>query len=472
MIPLAYAALFGIPLLAALYVFLQRGSAHAVCHALVFGWLLMPLLQIEISGLPELQKETLLPPAIAFAAWISRRRTPSAIVPCWLDLPMLGVCSAPFVSSMTNGLGPINGVSEAFRATAYYGAPWLLGRLVLREPAGFVVLGRALLLGAAFYAPFCLLESRLAPQLHHWIYGLPGRVGWETVSFYGPLRFKASVFLQSPLELTPLMGIGAIFGWWLRRNVPGSGLDGMRGALLIAAATVAMLMGKSLGGFVLTVVGILVLAATRAWNHRIALVALMAVVPLYVATRASGAWDGMNFVEFVRDNISERRAESFLTRVENENLLVAKALERPVFGWAGWGRSRVYNEEGHDISITDGFWVIALGTTGWFGLLSWVLSLLLPVAMALARRWPRLRMRTLDAAALCALVPPLLHAVDCLANAMPNPFYYLLAGATVSYYQATREAVALGVPLLQRLSSRLGGRMLVPRPRAAASKPR
>jgi hypothetical protein len=461
MIPLAYAALFGIPVLAALWVFWWRGSAAAVAQALVFGWLSMPLLVIEIAGLPELQKETLLAPAIAVAAWISRRRHAGAVVPCWLDLPMIALCVSPLFASMTNDLGPIDGLKESFRSAAFFAAPWLLGRITLTDANAIFALGRALLLGAAVYAPFCLLESRLAPQLHEWIFGLPGRVGWETVGFYGPLRFKASVFLQSPLELTPLMGAGALFGWWSLRHLQGRARERTR--LLVVAATVAMLMGKSLGGFVLTVLGAIALMATGIVRRRFVLVGLLCVVPLYVGLRASGAWDALDFVQFLSENVSERRADSFLVRVENENLLVQKALERPWFGWAGWGRSRVYDEYGNDISITDGFWVIALGTNGWFGLGAWMLVMLLPVAMTLWKRWRLVAGDGVDRVVLCAATVPLMHAIDCLANAMPNPVYYVLLAAVVSYYQTSLRPVAEATTLLRRLTARLGGKTLAPR---------
>ena len=71
------------------------------------------------------------------------------------------------------------------------------------------------------------------------------------------------------------------------------------------------------------------------------------------------------------------RAASFKVRVDNEDLLLEKAKERPLFGWGGWGRQRVYDENGRDISITDGTWIIRLGNGGWvnyiaiFGLLCW-----------------------------------------------------------------------------------------------------
>jgi hypothetical protein len=129
------------------------------------------------------------------------------------------------------------------------------------------------------------------------------------------------------------------------------------------------------------------------------------------------------------------------TRVVNENILVVKALEQPVFGWGGWGRNRVYDEEGKDISILDGFWIITLGCNGWFGLGSWLLVVWLPVALALSR-WRRLRLwRGSGMLVVWATTAILIHSIDCIANSMVNPVYYLLAGAVGTIAVRGRQAI-------------------------------
>ena len=37
------------------------------------------------------------------------------------------------------------------------------------------------------------------------------------------------------------------------------------------------------------------------------------------------------------------------------------ALDRPVFGWGGWGRSRLHDDQGRDVSVTDGLCIISAG---------------------------------------------------------------------------------------------------------------
>ena len=112
----------------------------------------------------------------------------------------------------------------------------------------------------------------------------------------------------------------------------------------------------------------------------------------------------------------------------NENLLVEKALKQPVFGWGGWGRACVYDESGRDITITDGMWVIALGNNGLIGLISFNASLLLPIVLLVKRFPARALVTGLLAPASVLAILLNLYSIDCIANAMVNPIYFLVLG--------------------------------------------
>ena len=66
--------------------------------------------------------------------------------------------------------------------------------------------------------------------------------------------------------------------------------------------------------------------------------------------------------------------------LENDDMLIAKAMQKPLFGWGGWSRNRVFEESGRDMAVTDGFWILELGSNGCVGLISMTLAMLLPVA--------------------------------------------------------------------------------------------
>src|SRR5205823_4753004 len=115
-------------------------------------------------------------------------------------------------------------------------------------------------------------------------------------------------------------------------------------------------------------VGAVVLLASRRAGRPAALALLLLVPPAYMALRLTGVWSGEGVVEWVGSRVDEERAQSLEFRLRNEDLLIDRALEQPAFGWGGWGRSRVVDDTGRDLTVTDGLWVIALGDRGFFGL--------------------------------------------------------------------------------------------------------
>jgi hypothetical protein len=334
---------------------------------------------------------------------------------------------------LDNGLGIYDGLSSASRQIIVWGIPYIVGRTLSRDTGFLVALGKALLIGAVVYAPLCLIESAMGPQLHLWTYGVVGRVNLEQVDFFGLLPWKPSVFLQSQLELTPLMGIGFLSGFGLWRAGKLQSIGGFAMSWLVPVAAIAAILGKSLGGFSLTVAGVGVLLVTRRFRSIIFLLVLSLVAPLYITTRTLGWWDGQQVVGILTRHVSARRAESLGCRLQNEDILVKKALERPTWGWGGWGRNLVTDDQGNDITLIDGMWIIAFGSNGIAGVSALYLALLLPVwRLALRRDRHLLWDDPRGSVVLVAAVVVVLHSIDCVANAMPNPIYFLLAGGVAS----------------------------------------
>ena len=88
--------------------------------------------------------------------------------------------------------------------------------------------------------------------------------------------------------------------------------------------------------------------------------------------------------------VDQDRMQSLKFRFDNEEMLLERAMERPWFGWGSYGRNRVYDELGKDISTTDGGWVLALGTGGVVGYLA-EFGLPLLAVLTVARRTRRIR---------------------------------------------------------------------------------
>ena len=174
--------------------------------------------------------------------------------------------------------------------------------------------------------------------------------------------------------------------------------------------------------------GMGILLATEWTGRRVFLAALVLVPPLYMGLRTPGLWSGEP-VQTLASVVSERKAANFQFRLNHERELVDKALRRPWLGWGRWNRMRVYDEGGDTQSVTDGYWVIMIGRYGLIGLVCFVLTMLVPVALFI-RRFPGQYWRQPLVAPVVALaLVVVLHMVDNLLNAFPNPVFPMIAGA-------------------------------------------
>ena len=156
---------------------------------------------------------------------------------------------------------------------------------------------------------------------------------------------------------------------------------------------------------------------------------LMAVLVIaYPTLRGAHLVPLDRIVEFA-NGLSPERAYSLTFRIENEEILLARAQERPLFGWGGYGRAFTHDPiTGKTLNIADGAWVIIMGTYGWVGYFAefglTALPLLLLVVEAL--RHPKADLSPWTAAVALILGA---NMVDLLPNATHIPFTWLLAGA-------------------------------------------
>ncbi len=129
-------------------------------------------------------------------------------------------------------------------------------------------------------------------------------------------------------------------------------------------------------------------------------------------------------------------------------MLSEKALRRAMWGWGRFGKSRVYDENGKDISTTDGLWIITLGISGIVGLTAVTAIYLLPGI----RFWWRTRAADWSDPSFAAIsafsVILGLYAIDNILNAMVNPVITVCMGAVTAaaLRRMTPEAVTAAAP--------------------------
>jgi len=408
---------------AAVLFFAVLPARRAVLAAIIVGWLFLPMVEIQLAGLPNYGKSAatalgaLLGVLLFDAGRVMRFR------PRLIDAAALGWTLVPIASSLTNGLGLYDGVGSTIPVAQRWLIPYFLGRLYFSDLEGLRELAVAVFIGGLVYVPLCLYEIRMSPQLHTMFYGFHQHIFAQTYRFGG---YRPTVFMQHGLGVGMWMTAASLVGVWLWRSGALRQVYGVPASWLLPVLLATTVLCKSVGALVLLVAGLGALEATKQLRTKAAIVAL-AVAPLaYIGLRTTDVWTGASMVEAARAVAGDERAASLNFRLKNEDVLIERALQQPVFGWGRWGRNRP--EGAGDTVVTDGMWIIALGQNGVVGL-----TLMLAVVL-----WPAMRFVVRvpaglwyhpgvgGAAALAVLL--VLFTTDCLFNAIPNPVFVLAAG--------------------------------------------
>jgi hypothetical protein len=407
---------------AAACIFLHRRKT--ILSGFISGVLFLPVAGLPFTGLTS--KNLIVCATIFVASFVGAPSRWLQFRPKLVDVPMLVFCVWPFFSSMENGLGWYDATSAVLESSIAFGMPYLVGRIYFADGSGIELLAGGIVLGALAYVPFCLWEARFSPQLHRLVYGVHQHSFAQTIRFGG---FRPVVFMDHGLMVGMWMSAGSLLAVWLWRSGAVSHFLGVPAWSIAAMLCATSLICKSFGALVLLGIGVIVLLLARQTRSAIPLVCLVLVVPLYLGSRISGVWSGEELATISAQIGNAERGESLRFRLHNEDLLVRRAMERPVAGWGRWGRFLVRDDAGSAITVPDGFWIIALGQTGLVGLIAFVCVLLLPVAR-LARRTPaRLwaEGRLAAAGGIAALLS--LYMIDSILNGMINPVFFLAAGA-------------------------------------------
>ena len=424
----AHVAMLGwIPLV--LLIFALVPARRAILIAYIGGFLFLPNAAYDLSGMPDFTKTM----ASSFAALLGVILFhPKALLAYrlrWYDVPMVIFCCSPVMTSVLNDLGIYDGLSALLERLVGWGLPYLMGRLYFGSREGMYELVLGLFIGGLIYVPFCLWEVRMSPNLHYHIYGFRSR-GFHLGVRYG--SYRPSVFLWSFIPVANWLAVTTVAGFWLWWSGRSSRFSGVSTLIPVGILLITTLLSKTLGAVVLLLVGVSVLLS-RSFVRRPSLLKLLVlIVPFIIGARATGMWSGEELVSLAR-MAGEERSHSLEYRLGNENILAEKALQRPIFGWGGYGRSGIYNEWGDGVSTTDGLWIIELGKSGLVGVASLLAIYMVPL-LRFDRRY--LRRSWLDpdiapgAAAAAIIVMALVNNVP---NVTINPLVQIAMGGVVAF---------------------------------------
>ncbi len=416
--------------------FAMLHPSRAVARAMLGGWLLLPEFDARSRFLGFYSKLVFVPTVVLLMSIAFDLRRWSRFRPRLFDLPMAVLCVVPFFTANANSLGSHEAIAAMADQIMGWGAPYMLGRVYLGEPRAVRDYAYAFVGAALLYVPLCLIEIRLSPILHYKIYG------FRTFGFDQSIRFggyRPSVFLEHGLALGMFVAAGALTAFWLWRASPRERVGPVPMGWAVAMLLVTLILCKSTGAVILCLVGIAMLEAARRFRTGAVILAVALLPTVYCAARTWG-WNPDQVVS-ISNSIGEDRSRSVEFRFENERLLIAKAMQRPLLGWGRFSRSFIYDEFGYSRGvIADSMWIIALGMTGLLGLVAMGAVLALP-AIALLRTYPGRSWadpRLAPAAALTTVV--LIWAIDNLLNAMMTPLYPAISGALISFVCVARTA--------------------------------
>lgn len=434
---------------AAVVIFLASPSRRwAVIVSMLAAWLLLPVAEIDMPLVPAYTKVTAAVLGVLIGVALTDFGRLISVRPGWIDLPMAVWCLAPAASALANGplaskwdpidphapdiLSYHDALSGFLEHLIFYALPYFVGRLYFPTLRAHRDLAFGVTLAACAYAPLVLYEAKMSPQLHKMVYGSFQHDWLQTFRFGG---WRPMVFLDHGLMLAAFIMGGTVCALWLWRSRSVRGFMGVPMWAMACGLVVVSVICRSLGAWALLALGMGAMAGAR-WARAPMLIAALALIPvLYVGARVGLGWDGREAVEIAR-LVSEDRAASLQFRLENETALVDRALERPLFGWSGYGRNRVLTAEGYDTTVTDGLWVITLGKFGVVGLTSLLAWLLIPPVLAVWRT-QRNAVAPAEAAGTLALASVvLLFAIDSLPNAMINPIFIMMGGALAAFVAA------------------------------------
>jgi O-antigen ligase len=421
-----------------LLLFMWLPPRRAVVTAFMAGWLFLPAATFDLPGLPDYSKMAATCAGILLAALVFDIDTLLSIRPRWFDLPMIVWCFMPFVTNSVEGIDSYDSLSWSVNRMITWGMPYFVGRVYFTDADAIRQLAVGFVIGALIYIPICWFEIRMSPQISAFLYGVEGGYSGTRLGGWRPQGLMAS-----GLMLGMWMTSASLLAVWMWATGALKHIGKRKAGWLIVALVVTTVFCKSTGALMLMMTGLACLFAIRKLGRATPVLLLCLPAAVYPAIRAGSAWDGLVMVQMAEGTVGRERAQSLEFRLQNEDILSTKALQRFWWGWGRFGRSRVLNEYGKDISTTDGEWIIALGESGVIGLAAVTMLYLLPVI----RLWWRLKgplWADPSFAAVSAFAVILtLYSIDNILNAMINPVITVVIGGlngALLRYIATESA--------------------------------
>jgi len=432
----AWVALAAWPLVALAVYALRRGRASV---ARTTTWMMLLPVMFLPSGVTFGGPGALNKDRIAFLSiWVAlqvfhqRDLAPGAPSRAFPRTVLAALAAGAFLTVFTNGdvltfgprvlpgLGLGDAASMVIRLVVSVYVPFVVGQQVYRTERDLRDLLEVLSLCGLVYLPFCLVELRLSPQFHHWVYGFTPGTFAEALrgSGYRPIVFMDNGLAVAIFSFTTFAAALALGRARVRVGPPSP-------RLRTAVTGLLVLLCKSLAAILYAAFAAPLRLLSSALVSRAA--AALSVLVLAFPVLRMGLLVPIDRLIELFARIDPARALSLAYRFKNEDALILRALERPIFGWGYSARAWVYGADGSTTTVTDGLWIIFFGNSGLVGLFGFFALVIVPV-FAVLRHRARMSPSAQVLASTLALVVAL-YGVDSLPNSMFDFLPLAYAGA-------------------------------------------
>ena len=448
----AVIALFGWPIVCAV-LFSRLPLAKAAIWSLLGAYFLLPsALDIDVPGLPSLDKMSITALATLLLCWIYGGQAPRPRRSIMLYLFAAGFIISPILTSFTNsyelstggksipGFYPLTGLKFAGRNLLLL-VPMYIGSRFLSTDHARSALLKAMPAVALVYSLPMLFEIRMSPQLHRWVYGY-----FPHESFAQQIRgggFRPVVFLNHGLAVATFVAL-ALLATLIVLRMRGR-IFGQAPALAAAYLSGLLILCKSLGPVIYAVLfaPVIMFLRPRTWIKIACAASLFVCAYPFLRTHQLSPLEP---ISKLASAVSADRLASFQARLNNEDELLAKANQKPWLGWGGWGRNRIFDKwTGQDISVTDGGWIIYYGVFGWLGYLSLFGLFAIASFRALRLTDKLVTPANLTRGGLALMLA--LYVLDAIPNGAQLTLIFLLAGSIASSAKAKVPKAATKAPL-------------------------
>lgn len=400
----------------------------------IFGsYMLLPAgYEINLPGIPALNKGTVTVVSLSLYMILSGKDFGISKLNIWLKIFLFIFVISPFLTALNNqeqylhlpGVTLYDGLSQSV-ANLLIIFPFFIALKYFRSYNDHILLFKFFAISVILYSILILYEIRMSPQLHTMLYGyFPHSFeqqvragGYRSVVFVGHgllIAFLVSIALMVTVSLYKVKDKiiwGNILIWIIF----------LLFVLVLSKSYAALIFGFA--------ASLLILFFSAKFSTLISLILVLLFIS-YPALMTINMFPHEGIVDFA-SIFDVNRAQSLAFRFYNEEFLLSHASEKPFLGWGSWGRNRVYDlDTFQDLSVTDGRWIIVLGTRGWLGFIAehfFIVLSIVSAAVVIGKRSIATNKEINLLSAHALIVSFIL--IDQLPNTSISYFYWFFIGA-------------------------------------------